>query len=100
MPIRCLLVDDHTLFRAGLRRLLEGEEEFLVVAEAGNADEALEQARELHPDIVLMDIGMPGTSSFDAARRMKEENPSTHLIFLTMYEDAEYLNRCLDAGAD
>ena len=100
MPIRCLVVDDHTLFRAGLRRLLESEEDFVVVAEAGNAGEALEKMGELRPDIVLMDIGMPGMSSFEAAQLMKARWPATRLIFLTMYEDPEYLRRCLNAGAD
>jgi two-component system response regulator NreC len=100
MPIRCLVVDDHTLFRAGLRRLLESEEDFAVVAEAGNAAEALEKVGELRPDVVLMDIGMPGMSSFEAAQLMKEQWPGTRLIFLTMYEDQEYLTRCLNAGAD
>lgn len=100
MPIRCLVVDDHTLFRAGVRRLLEGEEDFLVVGEANHAGQALDKVRELRPDIVLMDIGMPGMSSFEAARSMKEHAPGTRLIFLTMYEDQEYLNRGLNAGAD
>ena len=100
MAIRCLVVDDHTLFRAGLHRLLEHDGGFVVVAEAGNAAEGLEKARELQPDVVLMDIGMPGMSSFEAARLMKEQCPRTHLIFLTMYEDEEYLARCLSAGAD
>jgi two-component system response regulator NreC len=100
MPIRCLVVDDHTLFRAGLRRLLENEEDFVVAAEAGNADEALEKVGELRPDVVLMDIGMPGMSSFEAAQLMKARWPATRLIFLTMYEDPEYLARCLNVGAD
>ena len=100
MPIRCLVVDDHTLFRAGLRRLLEAEEGFAVIAEAGNAAEALDQVRELQPDVVLMDIGMPGMSSFDAARFMKEELPRVRIVFLTMHEDEQYLTRCLNAGAD
>ncbi len=100
MPIRCLVVDDHTLFRAGLRRLLESEEGFVVVAEAGNAAEAVDQARELRPEVVLMDIGMPGMSSFEAARLMKEQCHGVRVIFLTMYEDEEYLARCRSVGAD
>jgi DNA-binding NarL/FixJ family response regulator len=100
MPIRCLVVDDHTLFRAGVRRLLEIEEDFSVVAEASDAAEALEKVERLRPDVVLMDIGMPGMSSFEAAQVMKQRWSATRLIFLTMYEDQEYLSRCLDAGAD
>jgi two-component system, NarL family, response regulator NreC len=99
MPIRCLVVDDHTLFRAGLRRLLESEEDFTVIGEAGNASEALERVGELRPDVVLMDIGMPGMSSFEAAQLIGDRWPGTRLIFLTMYEDQEYLTRCLASGA-
>jgi two-component system response regulator NreC len=99
MPIRCILVDDHTLFRDGVRRLLESEADFTVVAEAGNAGEALEKVRALSPDLVLMDIGMPGMSSFDAARVMRRQCPETRLVFLSMYEEEEYLPQCLAVGA-
>jgi DNA-binding NarL/FixJ family response regulator len=99
MPIHCILVDDHTLFRDGVRRLLESEADFAVVGEAGNAGEALEKVRALRPDLVLMDIGMPGMSSFEAARLMLRDCPETRLIFLTMYEEEEYLPQCLAVGA-
>jgi two-component system, NarL family, response regulator NreC len=99
MSIKCILVDDHTLFRDGLRRLLESEPDFEVVGEASDAIEALDKVRELQPDVVLMDIGMPGMSSFEAARLMEKNFPATRLIFLTMYEDEEYLLQCLDVGA-
>jgi len=99
MSIKCVVVDDHTLFRDGLRRLLESEPDFRVVGEARDAVEALEKVRELRPDVVLMDIGMPGMSSFEAARVIEKNYPSTKLIFLTMYEDEEYLLQCLDVGA-
>jgi DNA-binding NarL/FixJ family response regulator len=99
MSITCLIVDDHTLFREGLRRVLEGESDIQVVGEAADATTAIDQARELRPQVVLMDIGMPGMSSFDAARMMERESPSSRLIFLTMYEDEEYLLQCLDVGA-
>ncbi len=99
MSIRCLIVDDHTLFREGLRRVLESEPDLEVVGEAGDAVGALERVRDLHPNVVLMDIGMPGMSSFEAARLMERESPSSRLIFLTMYEDEEYLLQCLDVGA-
>ncbi|HEY1465302.1 MAG TPA: response regulator transcription factor [Terriglobales bacterium] len=97
--IRCILVDDHTLFREGLRRVLEAESDIKIVGEASNASEAVARVRELHPDVVLIDIGMPGMSSFEAARVITRESPGTRLIFLTMYEDEEYLLQCLDAGA-
>lgn len=99
MAIKCLIVDDHTLFREGLRRVLEGEPDLQVVGDAADATQGLEKVRELRPDVVLMDIGMPGMSSFEAARLMGKESPGSRLIFLTMYEDEEYLLQCLDVGA-
>jgi len=99
MPIHCILVDDHTLFRAGMRRLLEGEPDFAVVAEASDAVEALGKVRELRPEIVLMDIGMPGMSSFEATRLMRRHCPGTRVVFLTMYEDEEYLLQYRETGA-
>ena len=100
MPkIKCLLVDDHTLFRQGVRRLLESESDFEVVGESPDAGDAVEKARDLRPDIVLMDIGMPGLSSFEAARHIRKNRPETRVLFLTMYEDEDYLVQCLEVGA-
>jgi two-component system response regulator NreC len=99
MAIKCVVVDDHTLFRDGIKRLLESEPDVQVTGEARDAVEALERVRELRPDVVLMDIGMPGMSSFEAARVIERNFPGTRLIFLTMYEDEEYLLQCLDVGA-
>lgn len=99
MIIRCILVDDHTLIREGVRRLLESEQGFAVQAEASGAAEALELARQFKPDIVLMDIGMPGMSAFEAARSIVRECPRTRVVFLTMHEDEEYLLKCLEVGA-
>jgi two-component system response regulator NreC len=99
MTIHCLIVDDHTLFRAGLRRLLESEQDFVVVGEARDAAEGLEKVRQLRPEVVLMDIGMPGLSSFEAARRIGLSCPDARVIFLTMYEDEEYLRQSLTVGA-
>lgn len=97
--IRCLVVDDHVLLRQGVRRLLEAEADFEVVADVGNAAEALEKVRIFRPDIVLMDIGMSGLSSFEAVKTIKQEFPSTKVIFLTMYEDEDYMVQCFKAGA-
>lgn len=99
MAIRCIIVDDHTLFREGLRRVLESESDVQVVGEAANAAESIERVGALNPDVVLMDIGMPGLSSFEAARVIARDFPDTKLMFLTMYEDEEYLLQCLDVGA-
>src|SRR5438105_10800127 len=100
MPkIRCLLTDDHTLFRQGVRRLLETESDFEVVGEASDAGESVEKARDTRPDVVLMDIGMPGLSSFEAARHIRKNRPETKVLFLTMYDDEDYLVQCLEVGA-
>jgi DNA-binding NarL/FixJ family response regulator len=94
-----LLVDDHTLFRQGVRRLLESESDFEIVGESPDAGDAVEKARELRPDVVLMDIGMPGLSSFEATRHIKKNRPETKVLYLTMYEDEDYLLQCLEVGA-
>jgi two-component system response regulator NreC len=97
--IRCLLADDHVLVRQGIRRLLQDESDVEIVGEAGDAAEALKVVTELRPDIVLMDVGMPGFSSFDAARIIQNEFPETRVVFLTMHEDQDYVMRGLQAGA-
>jgi DNA-binding NarL/FixJ family response regulator len=96
--IRVLLTDDHTLFRQGLRTLLSAEPDIEVTGEAGNAGEAVPAAGETRPDVVLMDIGMPGLSSFEAARQIRRTRPDTKVIFLSMYDDEDYLAECMDVG--
>ena len=73
--IRCLLVDAHALLRQGVRRLLEDEPDFEVIGEAASAPEAVQKVRDQHPDLVLMDIGMPGPCSFEAARLIQRDSP-------------------------
>jgi len=97
--IRCLIADDHVLVRQGIRRLLQDERDVEIVGEAGDAAEALKGVIELRPDIVLMDIGMPGFSSFDATRVIQTDYPQTRVIFLTMHESQEYVMQGLQAGA-
>jgi DNA-binding NarL/FixJ family response regulator len=97
--IRCLIADDHVLVRQGIRRLLQDESDVEIVGEAGDAAEALKGVMELRPDIVLMDIGMPGFSSFDATRVIQTDYPGTRVIFLTMHESQDYVMQGLQAGA-
>lgn len=97
--IRVLLVDDHTLFRQGIRTLLGGEPDMEVVGEAGNAGDAVTLAAQLRPDVVLMDIGMAGMSSFEATRQMRKQRAETHVVFLSMYDDEDYLAESVEIGA-
>lgn len=97
--IRCVLAEDHILLRDGVRRLLEESSDFSVVGEAADAGEALKLVIEHRPDIVLLDISMPGMSSFEAARLIEEHCAGTRIVFLTMHEDREYLTQALRAGA-
>jgi len=100
MPkIRVLLTDDHTLFRHGIRTLLAAEPDIEVAGEAGNGTDAVAAARQMRPDVVLMDIGMPGMSSFEATRVIRKERPETRVVFLSMYDDEDYLAECVDMGA-
>lgn len=96
---RILLADDHTLFRQGVRTLISGEPDMEVVAEAANGGDTVEKAAEARPDIVLMDIGMPGLSSFEATRQIRKNRPDTRVLFLTMYDDEDYLVEGMEVGA-
>ena len=97
--IRVLLTDDHTLFRQGVRTLLSAEPDLEVVGEAGTAAESVALARQLRPDVVLMDIGMAGMSSFEATRQIRKERPETKVVFLSMYDDEDYLAESVEIGA-
>jgi two-component system response regulator NreC len=99
MAIRTFLTDDHTLFRQGIKTLLSAEPNLEVVGEASNAADAVAGAAELHPDVVLMDVNMPGLSSFEATRQIRKNRPETKVLFLTMYDDDDYLAESVQAGA-
>src|ERR1051325_1779071 len=97
--IRVFLTDDHVLFRQGIRTLISAEPDLEVVGEASNASDAVALARDLRPDVVLMDIGMQGMSSFEATRLIRKERPETKVVFLSMYDDEDYLSECMSQGA-
>jgi two-component system response regulator NreC len=96
---RVLLTDDHMLFRQAIGTLLSAEADLEVVGEAATASEAVTLAHELRPDVVLMDIGMAGMSSFEATRQIRQDRPETRVLFLSMYDDEEYLAESMEIGA-
>ena len=97
--IRVLVTDDHTLFRQGMKTLVGSEPDMEIVGEAANAADAIAQAAESKPDVVLMDIGMQGLSSFEATRQIRKERPETRILFLTMYDDEDYLVECMESAS-
>lgn len=97
--IRVLIAEDHAVVREGLRLILASQPDMEVVGEAGDGAEALAQAARLRPDIVLMDITMPGLSGLEATRRLKARHPGVGVLVLTMHEGEEYLFQLLHAGA-
>ncbi len=99
MAINLLIVDDHGLFRAGLRALLENRPDYRVIGEAADGEEAVRLADELQPDLVLMDISMPGMSGLEATRQLKEVCPKTRILALTVHEDDSMLREMVRAGA-
>lgn len=98
-PIRVLLVDDHTLFRSGIKALLQRQEDFEVVGEAGDGLEGLKRAKSLQPDVVLLDLHMPGIGGREAVKLLSEEVPACNVLLLTVSEDAEDLIETIRAGA-
>lgn len=98
--ITVMLADDHALFRRGLRSMLEFEADIQVVGEAEDGQEAQELARELHPDVTLLDINMPRVNGIDAARELRRAFPRMGIIMLTMFAEEEIIDQALAAGAD
>jgi two-component system response regulator NreC len=97
--IRLLLVDDHEIVRAGLRMLFSAEPEVEIIGEASSGEEAVTAVQELAPEVVLMDVAMPGIGGVEATRRIKASHPQVAVLALTMHEDAEYFFEMLGAGA-
>lgn len=98
-PVRILLVDDHAVVRAGLRMLLSADPELVIVGEAEDGTQALRLTEETQPEVVLMDISLPGMSGIEATRRIKEKFPEVAVLALTMHEDDQYFFEMLSAGA-
>lgn len=98
-PIRVVLADDHALVREGTRRLLEAEPDVQVVGEAATGLEAVAAVERSHPDVVIMDIAMPGGNGIEATRHIKQLSPQTAVLALTAYDDDQYVMALLEAGA-
>ena len=99
MSISILIVDDHAVVRSGLKLLLNAEEDFEVVGEAGNAQEAVLRAKLLQPDILLCDVVMPGRSGIEVAQEVREIAPQTKIVMLSMQDDPAYVREAFGAGA-
>ena len=99
MPYRILIADDHEIFRSGVRAILSRQPDLEVVGEAFTGREAVEYARTMKPDLVIMDIGMPELNGLEAARQILKEHPMTEVLVLTMHESDELVRAVLDTGA-
>jgi DNA-binding NarL/FixJ family response regulator len=99
LPRRVLLVDDHPLFREGLAAAVDADDAFSVVAEASTADQALAEARRTRPHVVVMDLGLPGTSGVEATRMLLSRHPDLRVLVMTMSEDTDSLLAAMRAGA-
>lgn len=97
--ITVLLVDDHSLVRRGFRRMLEDEPDMEVVGEAGDGEEAIRQARELHPRVVVMDCALPGMNGLDATRQIIEDSPEVAVLMLSMHSENTWVRQAIEAGA-
>ena len=97
--ITVLLTDDHTLFRQGVRNLIAAEPDMEVIGESANGADAVAMPEQIRPDVVLIDVGMAGMSSFEATRQIRRQRPDTKVVFLSMYDDEDYVTECVEIGA-
>ncbi|MDI3477525.1 MAG: two-component system, NarL family, response regulator DegU [Thermoanaerobacterium sp.] len=98
--INILIADDHVLLRQGLKQIIELEEDMKVIYQASDGEEAYEIAKKISPDIILMDINMPNINGIKAAKMLKNDNPKNKIMFLTIYNDKEYLMEALKIGVE
>lgn len=99
MPIKIVIADDHALLRQGIRNVLELEDDFQVIGEAGDGEEAVDKAATLMPDILLLDINMPKMNGLEVIRRMTDQHSKVKIIILTMHDDENYVIEVIKAGA-
>ena len=97
--ITVLLVDDHSLVRRGFRRMLEDESDMEVVGEAGNGEDSVKLAKELHPQVVVMDCALPGMNGLQATRQIIEDSPDTAVLMLSMHSESTWVRQAIEAGA-
>src|ERR1700693_122447 len=97
--ITVLLVDDHSLVRRGFRRMLEDESDVEVVGEAGDGEESIKLAKQLHPQVVVMDCALPGMNGLEATRQIMEESPGTSVLMLSMHTESTWVRQAIEAGA-
>jgi two-component system response regulator DegU len=99
-PIKVVLADDHTLFRQGLRRIFELEDDFTIIGEATDGEQAIAMAGSLSPDVILMDINMPEKSGVEATKLVKEAHPGVKVLILSIHDDEAYIFETIRAGAN
>jgi len=100
LPIRVVVADDHAIVREGIRQVLDGTEGITVVGEAATGPEAFERAQAVIPDVVVLDVSMPGESGLEVAKRLKRALPATRVLMLSVYDNTEFVLEAVRAGAD
>lgn len=99
MTIRILVVDDHPIVRQGLKTLLEGHSGWQVIGEASDGAEALEKAKDLNPDVMVLDVTMPRMNGLEACRLLRRQSPSLEILFVTQHDSPQMMREALEAGA-